>query len=52
VEGRIKRNIYSLIGVTFVLFDRYDCRLVFALIKPLKERTATTSSSMKRAGGG
>jgi hypothetical protein len=42
VEGRIKRNIYILIGVTFVLLTGMIAAWFFALIKPLKERTATT----------
>jgi hypothetical protein len=42
VEGRIKRNIYILIGVTFLLLAGMIAAWFFALIKPLKERTAKT----------
>jgi Na+-transporting methylmalonyl-CoA/oxaloacetate decarboxylase gamma subunit len=41
VEGRIKRNIYILIGVTFVLLVGMIIAWFVRLIKPLKERTAT-----------
>ncbi len=42
MEGRIKRNIYILIGVTFVLLTGMIAAWFFALIKPLKEKTAQT----------
>jgi hypothetical protein len=40
VEGRIKRNIYILIGVTILLLGGMIAAWFFALIKPLKETTA------------
>jgi hypothetical protein len=45
VEGRIKRNIYILIGVTILLLGGMIAAWYFALIKPIKERTERTVKS-------